>query len=64
MAGMAEDQRFSPMGGHDLNPLWFLSTRVFFQVFECPDVMDLDFVRHASCPALFTYLGQEPLFEF
>ena len=42
MAGMAEDQRFSSAGGHDLYPLRLLSTRVLFQVFECPDVMDFD----------------------
>ena len=26
--------------------------------------MDLYFGRHAGCPALFTYLSQEPFFEF
>jgi hypothetical protein len=39
MASTAENQRFSMAGRHDLNPLWFLSTRVLFQVFECPNVV-------------------------
>lgn len=62
MAGMAEDERFPPAGGHDLNPLRFLSTIVLFQVFECSDVVNLDLRGHASGPALFTHLGQELLF--
>src|SRR5258708_7190397 len=61
---MAEDQRLSPAGGHDLNPLRLFPACVFFQVFKGPNVMDLYFGRHAGCPALFTYLSQEPFFEF
>ncbi len=64
MASTAENQGFSTAGSHDLNPLRFLSTRVFFQVFECPNVMDFDPVCHASCPTLFTDLGQKPFFQF
>ncbi len=64
MASTAEDQGLSTAGRHDLNPLRFLSTCVFFQVFECPNVMDFDPVCHASGPALFTDLGQESFFQF
>jgi hypothetical protein len=64
MASTAENQRFSMAGCHDLNPLWFLSTRVLFQVFECPNVMDFDLVCHAGCPALFTDLSQKSFFQF
>jgi hypothetical protein len=45
MAGMAEYQRLPLAGSHDLNPLRLLSTGVFFQVFECPDMMHLDASR-------------------
>ena len=58
MAGVAENQRFAAARGHDLNPERLLSTVVLFQVFECPNVVDLYFVRHASCPALFTHLSK------
>ena len=64
MACMTEDQRFPPAGGHDLYPLRLLSTCVLFQVFECSDVVNLDFIGHAGCPTLFAHLGKEPLFEF
>ena len=64
MAGMAEDQGFPSAGSHDLNPLWLLSTGVLFQVFERPDVMDLYLSGHAGDSALFTHLGEEPLFQF
>ncbi len=64
MAGMAEDQRFSSAGGHDLYPSRLLPTGVLFQVFECSDVVNLDSIGHAGCPTLFAHLGKEPLFEF
>ena len=64
MAGMAEDQGFPSAGSHDLNPLWLLSPGVLFQVFERPDVVNLDFLGHASYPALFAHLSQQSLFEF
>jgi hypothetical protein len=62
MASVAENQRFSSAGGHDLDPLWLFSACVLFQVFECPDVMHFDFIGHAGCPTLLTHLGQKPLF--
>ena len=60
----AENQCFPAAASHDLDPLRLLSTCVLFQVFECPDMVNLDFIGHAGCPALFTLLGQEPFFEF
>ena len=58
VAGVTKNQGFSLAGSHDLDPLRLLSACVFFQVFESPDVMDLDLVRHAGCFALFAHLGQ------
>jgi hypothetical protein len=48
----------------NLNPLGLFSSIVLFQIFECPDVVNLNFCGHAGCPALFADPGQEPLFEF
>jgi hypothetical protein len=64
MAGMAKNQRFPLAGSHDLDPLRLLSACVFFQVFERPNVMNLDSISGASCSTLFTHLGKEPFFEF
>src|SRR5271167_411270 len=64
MAGTAEDQSFSTAGRHDLNPMWFFSTGVLFQVFKRSDVVDFDAVCHARCPTLLTDLGQKPFFQF
>ena len=64
VAGVAEDERFSPARSHNLNPLWLFSASVLFQVFERSDVMHLYLSRHAGCPALFTSLGQDPSFQF
>jgi hypothetical protein len=57
MTGMAEDERFSPTCGHDVNPLRLLSAWIFFQVFQSPYVMHLYLGRHAGRPALFAYLS-------
>ena len=64
MAGMAENQGFAATRSHNLNPERFLSTVVVFQVFERPDVMYLYLSGHAGYSALFTHLGEEPLFQF
>ena len=64
MAGMTKNQCFPLPGSHDLDPLRLLSACVLLQVFECPDMMNLDCVGCAGCSALFTLLGQEPFFEF
>ena len=64
MAGVAKNQCFPLPGSHDLDPLRLLSTCVFLQVFERPDMMNLDCVGCASGSALFTYLGAQSLFEF
>ena len=64
MAGMTQNERFPLPGGHDLYPLRLLSTCVLFQVFACPDMMNLDTIGCAGCSALFTLLAQEPFFEF
>jgi hypothetical protein len=60
----AEDERLPSASGHDLNPLGLFSSIVLFQIFEWPDVVNVNFCGHAGCPALFVDLGQEPLFEF
>jgi hypothetical protein len=39
MAGMAEDERFPPACGHDLNPLWLFSAFILVQIFECSHVV-------------------------
>ena len=64
VTGMAENKRFPPAGGHDLDPLRLFSTVVLFQVFECSDVVNLNLRGHASGSALFANLGEESLFEF
>ena len=64
MASTTEDQRLTPACGHDLYPLWLLSSSVLFQIFKCPNMVHFDFVGHASCPALFAHLSEEPSFEF
>ncbi len=64
MASTAENQCFSTAGRHDLDPLRFLSTRVLFQIFERPNVMDFDLVCHAGCPTLLTHLSQKSFFQF
>src|SRR6266568_627211 len=64
MTSMAEDERFPPACGHDLNPERLLSTCILVQVFQCPYVMDLYLIRHAGRPALFTSLGQQSSFQF
>jgi hypothetical protein len=57
VTGVAEDERFSLVRGHDLNPAWFLSPCVLVQIFQCSDVMHLYLVCDASCSALFTGLS-------
>src|SRR6266702_5041174 len=64
MASMAEDERFPPACGHDLNPERLLSTCILVKVFQCPYVMDLYLSGHAGRPALFTGLGYESSFQF
>src|SRR6266699_2577411 len=44
MTRSTQDQGFAFPGCHYVNPSGFVATGVFFQVFERPDVMNLDFV--------------------
>ena len=53
MAGVT-GPRFPSAGGHDLYPLRLFPTCVLFQVFECSDVVNFDFIGHASFPIVRT----------
>jgi len=64
MAGTAEDQRLAMTGSHDLYPTGFFLALVLVQVFEGTDMVDLKVICCVGRPAVFAYLGQQPLFEF
>jgi hypothetical protein len=64
MAGVAKDQRFAASGSHDLDPAGFFSAFVLVQIFESTNMMNLDTICPIRGPTVFTYLSQEPLFEF
>ena len=64
MAGSAENQRLAATGSHDLDPEWLFPTIILFQVFECPNMMDLNLLRHAVYSTDFADLRQESLFQF
>ncbi len=49
---------------HHFHPSGFVAACVLFQVFERPDVVNLDFVCERCCSALLTNLGEEALFQF
>src|SRR5207245_7828813 len=61
MAGPTQNECFAPAGSHDLYPHRFLATCVFFQVFERPNMVDLDMVCGT---AMLTFLRQQAFFEF
>lgn len=63
MTRLAEDEGFAATGRHQFDPCWFLSTRVFVQVFESPDMMHFDLFCLSGCPARLALLSEEPLFE-
>ena len=64
VAGVAKNQRFALTGSHDLRPTRLFLTLVRLQIFEGTDVVYLKVICSVGCPAVFAYLGQEPLFEF
>jgi len=64
MTGPAENQRFAATGSHDLDPEGFLPAIIWFQVFECPNMMDFDLCGQVSGLTDFTNLRQESLFHF
>jgi hypothetical protein len=64
MTRSTENQGFAFPGCHNVNPSGFVSTGVFLQVFERPDVVHLDLVCKRCCSTLLTYLREEPFFEF
>jgi len=57
VTGLTEDQGFAPSSGHDLDPPGFVSAVVGVQIFECPDMVHLDFVGHVGCLTHLTNLG-------
>ena len=64
MACATQYHGFAMARCHDLDPTGFVPTFVRVQVFESTNMMDLNLIAHMACPAVFTYLGQQPLFEF
>src|SRR6266480_4956682 len=48
MAGNAQHQCFAFACGHDFDPCWFLPSIIGLEVFECSNVMDLDWLG-VSC---------------
>ena len=57
MAGMAEDEGFTPTGGHDMHPNRLNFSSFHFQIREFPDVVNLAVLR---TPADFTRVRQYP----
>src|SRR5579862_4577045 len=61
MAFQANDQAFPFSSRHHLHPLRFLFSSRLVEIFECPDVVDLDsFPRSAE----FALFGEKPVQEF
>ena len=54
---LTENQCFASPGGHELDPLRFLSAVICFQIFESTDMVDLKFVGYVGCSADVTDLG-------
>src|SRR5438552_1000170 len=61
VAGLADDQRLTPAGGHDLCPFGFFCTALALQVGQAADVMYFDVF---GCSAQLTFLGQQPFHHF
>ncbi len=64
MAGSAEDQGLAATSSHDLDPEWLFPPIILVQVFEGPDMMDLDLCGESGRLTDFTGLCQESLFQF
>lgn len=64
MAGVAKHQRLAASGCHDLDPLWFFSSIVCVQVFQCSNMMHFHLICKPSGSTDFTCLGEEPFFQF
>jgi hypothetical protein len=64
VTGSAKDQRFPATGHHELDPSWFLSAWVFFQIFERSDVMHLYGGGLAGGSALLADLCEQSFFQF
>src|SRR5258708_778629 len=64
MTRSTEDQGFTFPCCHHLYPSGFLSPGILFQVFERPDVVNLDFVGKRCGSTLLADLREEAFFEF
>lgn len=60
MTRSTQDQRFPVASCHDLDPFRFFAPRLFAEVFQRSDVMDLDVVCGT---AIFTQVCQESLLK-
>ncbi len=64
MARVTQHEGLATAGCHHLDPTGFVSALIFVEVFKRTYMMNFDLVHHTCGPTLFTYLGQEPLFQF
>jgi hypothetical protein len=64
MTRSTKDQRFAAASRHDFHPSGLFTAWIFFQIFECPDMVDFDAICQTGGSALLTYLREQSFFQF